>query len=199
MHRLGYWPLLAILTLTLSACATKTAATADESSGANDRVAAEVDYSEDQLILVNSDIKFVHEKFVEKLTDSRFDRKWSRAKKRGEPVRVAFYPPIVRSDQKLAGMISSLFTRIEEDLVANYDVDIASSIAFRGAEEPEGNRVVTDDKLRQARDMEVDYLVTGIIGADRAEGAAIYDFELRIVEVESGNVALDDRTTIEKP
>lgn len=191
--------LIATLTLGVSACATKPAETEDEESAAEEQAAAEVDYSEDQLILTNTDIERVHGEFMAKLTDSRLDRKWSRAKKSSDPVRVGFYPPIVNSEQKLAGMVTSLFTKIEEDFVADYDAEIASPLAFRGAEDPGGGRVVTDAKLQQARDMKVDYLVTGIIGADREKGAAIYDFDLRVVEVDSGDPALEHRTTIEKP
>ncbi len=156
--------------------------------------------SEEQLILVNSDIEFVYGQITSGIASSKVSNRWERANKKGDQPTAAMYPPVVRSEQQLAGMVSSLFTKLEDELVSYYDLDMASPLAFRGGASPEdADRIVPDAMLQRARDMKVDYLVTGIIEAERGSESARYAFDIRVIDVASGEAAFRKQVIRKKP
>jgi uncharacterized lipoprotein len=183
----------------LAGCATQRSDTTEttESAAAGER--APEDVSEEQLILVNSDIEYVYRQVTAALTKSKLNRTWERAKRREETMKAAMYPPIVHSEQKIAGMVSSLFTKLEEELQDYYGLDMASPLAFRGARQPDDGTIVTDTMLQRARDNKIQYLISGIIDAERGEQSGAYAFDIRIIEVESGEVAFQKKVVRQKP
>ncbi|MGM0558766.1 MAG: hypothetical protein ACQEVA_20435 [Myxococcota bacterium] len=196
MRKIARCLLLIAITIILTGCATQSA-DKTESTAREDQTSEDV--SEKQLILVNSDIEYVYQQVTAELSKSKLNRKWARAERRGNAIRAAIYPPIVRSEQKIAGMVSSLFTKIEEEVEDYYGLDMASSLAFRGAQVAEDGTIVTDEMLQRARDSKIQYLVSGIIDAERGSTSATYAFDIRIIDVESGDVAFQKKVVREKP
>lgn len=160
----------------------------------------QTDASEEPLILVNSDIEYVYREVTAAIASSKLSNRWERANKEGDQPTAAMYPPVVRSEQQLAGMVSSMFTKLEDELVSYYELDMASPLAFRGGATPEGaDRIVPDAMLQRARAMKVDYLVTGLIEAERSSKSARYAFDIRIIDVASGEAAFRKKVILEKP